>query len=165
MVLNGGRAVFDYTGSPASDPATTIAGILHTGSSSQFQTGQIRTTNAPDNRHGIGWIDSAGSSKVTVAYTYLGDANVDGQVNTSDFMVLSQNYNSTSGIWGIGDFNYDGKVNALDFNMIATNFGATPLPGGAIGSPALGTVVPEPAALAFVGLAGLPLLRRRRRRG
>jgi hypothetical protein len=51
-------------------------------------------------------------------------------------------------------------VNALDFNAIAMNFGAAQIttPPGT----ALGTLVPEPASMIF-GLAGLAMLRRKRR--
>ena len=51
---------------------------------------------------------------MTVGYTYLGDANVNGVVDTSDFTLLAQNFNGTGKVWGQGDFNYDGVVNALD---------------------------------------------------
>ena len=98
------------------------------------------------------------STSVLVGYTLAGDANLDGAVNTADFLALAQNFNGASKAWFQGDFNYDGKVNALDFNAVATNFGATPTPGLA-----LGTLVPEPTALCLM-LAPAALLRRRRAR-
>ena len=98
------------------------------------------------------------STSVLVRYTLAGDANLDGVVNTADFMALTQNFNSTGSTWVQGDFNYDGRVNALDFNAVASNFGATPTPGVA-----MGTLVPEPTALCLM-LAPAALLRRRRAR-
>jgi autotransporter-associated beta strand protein len=95
-------------------------------------------------------------TSVLIAYTLSGDANLDGVVNTSDFMALSQNFGGTTKVWVQGDFNYDGKVNALDFNSIASNFGATATPGLA-----LGTLVPEPSTLCMVVAPAL-LFRRRR---
>jgi hypothetical protein len=86
-----------------------------------------------------------------VRFTYYGDANLDGIVNTADFSALAAHFNQSGQFWPSGDFNYDGKVNALDFNAIATNFGELLSSPPAIGSP-----VPEPAvllngpALAFV---------------
>ena len=85
-VLNGGRMVLDYTGNVPANPASQINTIL-TGEASGFLVGQLRTTNAVDGRHAIGWIDSAPT--VTIGYTWMGDANVDGMVTTSDFDTLA----------------------------------------------------------------------------
>ena len=101
--LTGGRLVFDYSAAPASNPVNTIKTILTTGSAGSFTTGQIRTTNAGDTKHGIGFIDNG--MNVTVGYTYYGDANVDGQVTTADFVSLSSHFNATTGVtWANGDF-------------------------------------------------------------
>jgi hypothetical protein len=100
---------------------------------------------------------------VVVRYTYVGDANLNGTVNSADFSLLAANFNKSAAGWVDGDFNYDGIVNALDFNALASNFGATgavPSSGGALGS-----LVPEPATAALAaGLIGLSQLRRRRSR-
>lgn len=90
--------------------------------------------------HGQGFDSTA----VLIAYTYTGDTNLDGTVNSSDFANLAANYGKTSATWLQGDFNYDGTVNALDFNALATNYGVTPL-SSPIAASALGSVVPEPA--------------------
>jgi autotransporter-associated beta strand protein len=167
-VLTGGRLNFDYTGNVGADPATTIKNILKAGAPGSFAAGQIRTSPAADSKHGIGWIDDTANSKVRVGFTYLGDANVDGVVNTGDFTALAAHFNNsglaTPGqpIWAEGDFNYDGKVNALDFNMVASNFGATAIAGSGLDAPALGTLVPEPASLGLLGSIALLGLRRRR---
>src|SRR5581483_407635 len=94
---------------------------------------------------------------VLIRYTYSGDSNLDGTVDTSDFTAMSQNFGSTTASWLQGDFNYDGVVNALDFNAIASNFGQS-LPS----APVLGSVVPEPAMLGVIGMLGLAWTRRRR---
>jgi N-acetylneuraminic acid mutarotase len=52
------------------------------------------------------------------------DANHDGVVDTSDFLVMAQNFGAANVGFTGGDFNEDGVVNALDFNLVATNFGA-----------------------------------------
>ncbi len=162
-MLTGGRLVFDYSAAPASNPVNTIKTILTTGSAGSFTTGQIRTTNAGDLKHGIGFIDNG--SNVTVGYTYYGDANVDGQVTTADFVALSSHFNATTGVtWANGDFNYDGKINALDFNLLATNFGAAAIAAPLPDAPALlGSLVPEPTSLALLGGVAAMGLRRRRR--
>jgi len=66
--------------------------------------------------------------------------------------VLANHFNGASPTWADGDFNFDGKVNALDFNAVASNFGKTV----SLGSPALGSLVPEPSmALALIASTGI----------
>jgi hypothetical protein len=57
-----------------------------------------------------------------VKYTLLGDANLDGSVNFSDFSIL-QNHYGQAGDWSSGDFNYDGTVNFDDFSILQNNYG------------------------------------------
>jgi fibronectin-binding autotransporter adhesin len=158
--IQGGRMVFSDN-----SQAATIKGLLKT----SFQnngfnnTNQIRSTTATSTR-GLGYVDNG--TTFTVGYTYYGDTNLNGTVDTADFTAMSQHFGNTnlatagSPTWSEGDFNYDGVINALDFNAIATNFGATP---ALTAPPALGSVVPEPASLALVCL-GAGLLKRRARR-
>jgi glucose/arabinose dehydrogenase len=85
-----------------------------------------------------------------------GDANNSGTVDSADFTILSNNFNTTSGaLWTSGDFNNDGRVNALDFNFLAANYGQ-PQPGVA-----LGVNLPEPAAI-FAAAGCFVILMRRR---
>jgi autotransporter-associated beta strand protein len=155
--IKGGRVVFDYTG--GSSPAPTILPILQAGYPSNFtNTANVIHSTTGDVRHGLGYSDS--NSLFTVAYTYYGDTNLDGKVDTGDFMTMSQNFGKTGQAWVAGDFNYDGKVNALDFNAVATNFGATQLTA----PPVLGALVPEPASLALLAVPALALRRHRRQK-
>ena len=97
--------------------------------------------------------------------TRLGDANLDGTVNLTDFNRLASNFGSTTAVWTQGDFNHDGQVNLTDFNRLASNFGLSA--SGPEVTPedwsALAGAVPEPGslALAYVGL-GWTVCRRRR---
>jgi hypothetical protein len=55
-----------------------------------------------------------------------GDANLDGVVNFSDLVILSQNYNKTTpATWSDGDFNADGLVDFKDLTTLAQNYAAT----------------------------------------
>lgn len=89
-------------------------------------------------------------------YTLLGDANLNGTVNISDFSLLAANFN-TAGPWVEGDFNYDQFVNISDFALLASNFNRSlpaHLPRESI---------PEPASLFFVASAVAVLQRQRAR--
>jgi hypothetical protein len=100
---------------------------------------------------------SVDTTAVLLRYTFSGDANIDGVVNTADFTALANRFNSSTQLWTDGDFNYDGFINAIDFNALATNFGQS------LASPGLGTIIPEPLAAAL--LIASPLLLNRRERG
>ena len=79
------------------------------------------------------------------------------------FNVMAANFNTSGHEWLDGDFNYDGRVNALDFNAVAANYGGFMLfsPSSPLGANPLGSLVPEPSAVALIGLS---LLGRRRKR-
>lgn len=93
---------------------------------------------------------------VIVRYTRLGDANLSGTTNITDFALLAANFNIAGG-WTQGDFNYDDLVNISDFSLLAANFNQSApgdLPRAA---------VPEPASVGIVlGAAALLSLRRRK---
>ena len=55
--------------------------------------------------------------------TKSGDANLDGKVNFTDFLVLSSNFGSTNARWSDGDFNCSGDVGFDDFLALSRNFG------------------------------------------
>ena len=50
-------------------------------------------------------------------YTLYGDANLDGQVNSTDLQILLFGLNKP-GAWDQGDFNYDGNVNSADLQAL-----------------------------------------------
>lgn len=170
--ISGGGMVAIYSGA---GPFSTIAAQIKTGYANGAWNGPgINSVAAAANASrttGVGYaaasslgIVGAGTflgqqvfgSTVLIRYTLRGDANLDGQVNSSDFTRLAQNFNASGKFWSDGDSNYDGIVNSLDFNALATNFGA-PLPGADV---RLGSFVPEPVSLL---LAATVLTVRRRR--
>lgn len=77
----------------------------------------------------------------------LGDANLDGVVDTSDFNLWNANKFTGSLAWDTGDFNGDGAVDASDFNLWNANKFLS----------SDGTAVPEPstASMLLVCLIGL----------
>jgi hypothetical protein len=109
---------------------------------------------------------------VLVKYTYYGDTNLDGQVNSADYAVVDNGYLNHLTGWSNGDSNYDNVINGSDYTLIDNAFntqGATissiiASPGAAIAAEiAPVSAVPEPASLGIVSLGALYSLRRRRR--
>jgi hypothetical protein len=184
--INNDHVIITYT---SSDPITTIAGYIKSGYNGGNWNGSGIISSAAQTKsngllYGVGYADGndhvvAGlsSGQIEVAYTLLGDANLDGLVNGSDFNILAANFNQSITGWDQGDFNYDGLVNATDFNELAANFNQ-----GVSGAATAGDVaaldafavanglsmptsdVPEPASAGMMVMAGLGILQRRRRR-
>lgn len=88
--------------------------------------------------------------------TLLGDANLDGRVTFPDFLAVSKNFSSRSGVWVGGDFDGDGAVGFPDFLIVAENFGRTTSTG-------LVSPLPEPRAAVMVRIAAIALALCRRR--
>ena len=94
---------------------------------------------------------------VIAKFTYVGDANLDGQVDALDYERIDLAIGNT-GVFGTaqGDLNYDGNVDALDYEQVDLNI------GNGVGSPLAQVFIPEPTGVAFaIGLAGAVSRRRR----
>ncbi len=112
---------------------------------------------------------SVDNSSVLIKYTYLGDANLDGQVDISDLGILATNW-QTPGDWPQADFDYSGFIDISDLGRLATNWQVgvgSPLGPSfdvALASFGLpGASVPEPTSVGMLGMAVLGLRRRHRR--
>jgi hypothetical protein len=97
-----------------------------------------------------------------------GDANYDGVVNLSDFLILRRNFGDQfdEKYWE-GDFNGDDRVNLSDFLILRRNFGAGTADGpGGPGSGLLDdfyqSIIPEPGSISLLAGVGLLAMRRRR---
>jgi hypothetical protein len=172
------------------DPITSIRSQIITGYNNGHWNGtgiisSAALTKTNGLSYGIGYADGNDgkvsglvSGQIEVAYTLLGDANLDGLVNAADFTILAANFNQPVTGWDLGDFNYDGLVNAADFTDLAANFNQS-VSGAAVSAGDVAALdafaaanglpvptfsnVPEPSgALLFIG--GLATLARRRNR-
>jgi hypothetical protein len=109
-------------------------------------------------------------SDVLVAFTYGGDANLDGVINIDDYSQIDGSVAVGGALkgWFNGDFNYDGEVNIDDYSIIDGNIGiqdgSLARAGDASRAGAAVTAVPEPAGVGLLVAGGGVLLGRRRGR-
>jgi hypothetical protein len=185
LLVNYGNAF----ASPGSDPMTSIRMLLASGynggywnGSGIISTAAQTTTNGL--KYGIGWADGAdnvvaglASGKIELKYTLLGDANLDGSVNGSDFSILAANFGLGSQNWDRGNFLYGSSVNGADFSALAANFGQGGSSGSAVSAAdwnaleafasanglSIPASVPEPATLGLLAIGTVGMLCRRRR--
>ncbi len=176
--ITNNKLFIDY--GTGADPIASIAAWIKNGfynlTGPQIISSSIAADDAASGlSYGIGYADSADpgnpanlpSGTIEVMFTLLGDANLDGIVNSEDFTPFSASLGK-SGMWDNGDFNYDGTVNSEDFTPFSANLGKSATlaaQGGALqAANGLNLVsVPEPMSAGMMVVAGLGILRRRRR--
>jgi hypothetical protein len=147
-------------------PDTTKTGIIS--STSQASAGKtllvlFKNTliNSPDFPFASG--QTIGTNAVAGKYTYVGDADFDGQVTSADYTAIDANLGAT-GIdlgqsWFKGDMDRDGNITSADYTGIDANL------SNGIGNPlSAAAPVPEPATLSLLAVFGAGLLARRRTR-
>lgn len=145
-----GNGTFDLV-----DIDQLVAAVASASSASGFD---VNGDGAVDYADVTSWLAIAGSANLPSAASFMvGDANLDGFVDVSDFNRWNINNTTSGGAWSRADFNADGAVNNVDFNLWNVNKFQTP--SGA-------QFVPEPNAMVLVcwlPLAGLCIVRRFRR--
>jgi hypothetical protein len=67
-------------------------------------------------------ISPLASTDTLVKYTYVGDANLDGKVDGSDYTRIDAAWQTSQTGWYNGDFNYDGSLNGSDYTLIDNVF-------------------------------------------
>ncbi len=189
--ISNNHIIIDYG---ATDPMSTILGYLKSGFNNGTWTGTsgIISSTAQTKTNGltysVGWADGADktgavknltSGEIELKYTLVGDANLDGTVNGSDFSILAANFGLGVTNWDQGNFLYTSSVNGSDFSALAANFGqgdsgaaVTPADIAALDSFAAANglpaptiaAVPEPATLGLLAIGSLGLMSRRRKR-
>ncbi len=181
--LTDNDLVVDYTGATPVTSIRTQIGSAYNGGPWNGSTGITSSSAAAAfataAKTGLGYLDntagafanfsgqSVDNTSILIKYTYMGDANLDGQVDISDLGILATNW-QTAGSWVNGDFTYDGFVDISDLGTLATDWQAgvgSPLGPSfdqALASLGLsGVSVPEPASAVL--MAATLLLARRRR--
>ena len=143
--IQGGKMLLDYSGS-APDVRPLLKASYDVGwTDGKFKIGGGRA----DASHGLGWGDD-GLNDITIAYTFYGDATLDGYVDSDDLAKVLANYLQGPIVPGINATSY-GSLDAQAIQMLtAAGF----------------TVVPEPSTLAllaagFAALAGWMIRRRK----
>ena len=159
LLTNDNDIIVNYTGSSAiaSIIASIVAGSITAAGDVAGLPTYLPVAEAAD----LGMTEFAGISidETTVIgkYTFVGDANLDGQVDALDYERVDLAIGNT-GVVGTaqGDLNYDGNVDALDYEQIDLNI------GNGVGSPLSAVLVPEPTGMAALVVLAALLPRRRR---
>ncbi|TWT31038.1 hypothetical protein KOR34_44120 [Posidoniimonas corsicana] len=167
-VTRDGDGVVGFQASPANNEATAALGSDDVAAGTYllgtFTTAGPSTTGSLTTSVGVSGIiaqlgtnNSVSASESRTAYG--GDANLDGNVNFDDVLIVSPNFGGavTNG-WAGADFTGDGLVNFDDILVLSPNFG-TSAPAATAG----GASAPEPASLALAGLLACSAAVRRRR--
>jgi hypothetical protein len=113
--FNAGSGYWNGTGITSSNARGDTTELTAIGVISNNYSGTAIYSNTFDNQ-------SVSLNDVLVKYTYVGDANLDGAVNGSDYTKIDNGFHNNLTGWLNGDFNYDGVVNGSDYTLIDNAF-------------------------------------------
>ena len=150
-------AVCDFDGSASCDLGDIDAMIVAIFQGSPDLRFDLNGDRSIDQSDIAPWLASAATENGFAEPHPLGDADLDGTVDSGDLNNLGLNWQQEVALWSGGDFNADGSVNSADLNELGLNWQATiPLASSAR------STVPEPSAWLLM-LFGLSLVWRRPR--
>jgi Calpain family cysteine protease len=128
----GYSSIFIDYGSGA-DPISNITSYVKSGfnGGSWNGAGIISSAASTNKSYAVGYADSADTGnpaglpagEIEIRYTLLGDANLDGVVNGTDFGIVASHMGQGVSAWDEGNFNYAGVVSGSNFVAMAANFG------------------------------------------
>jgi hypothetical protein len=158
---NGGIAP-SVIGSHWNSLTSTVGGVS--------QPALMNDSTPPGVRRRMTALDWGALDDIGWALAMPGDANADGQVNFTDFLIFETGFRQTNARWSQGDFNEDGVVGRADFILLYNNFGRRS--GGGAAEVSAGQAdalrqfaaaqgVPEPGGMLWL-VASLPALGQRR---
>jgi hypothetical protein len=171
--LSDDDLLIDYTGAT---PAASVRAMLIDGRlNSSLSTALTGLGYADNTQSGLTVFSGqpVDPTSILIKYTYLGDADLDGDVDVADLGKLASSWQS-SGVWFNGDFDYSGSVDINDLGLLASNWQAgvgSPLApaagpgaldfGDALQSWGLPIIAVPEASIVAPGIVMLLALRRR----
>jgi len=153
--------IVDYA--VGSDPVSTIRSYLISGRNGGGWNGTGIISSAAQTPtfgryYALGYADGADGKisglalgQIEIKYTLMGDANLDGMVNGTDFD-MTGNFGANVTGWDEGDFDYTGVFNGSDFSALGANYGQ----GSVVWSAGSYTVAPQYVAT-FTDASNTPL--------
>jgi hypothetical protein len=171
LAIGDNKLVLEAAGNKAQLMATTLD-QLKTGASSGKG---ITTATLPANM-GMAVVDNGAlgtpkttfggvgvdSNSVLVGAEVLGDANIDGHVDTADLSTVLSHFGSATSAWSSGNFDGAATIDLTDLADVLNNFG-TNNPNASDVTSGVPAAAPEPGSLAGAGIGVLVLAMRRRR--